>query len=167
MTVWLGLDLSRSTGWSVGAAGARIAGGVWTLPAAISPGAMFNALGDSLFDIIERYRIREIAMEAPMDIQASARVHTPMADVRQQLGLAAIVDYVGERTDIRVREVKVNDARREILGTSHGFGGTEGKAKIVKWCRDHGLVDMQNHNEADSEVVRLYACKVWGRRIAA
>ena len=176
----LALDLSGFAGWTLGTPGRRVAGGTVKLPPIVDPGRMFNAYGDWLADILagtgvdvcmlpEADRaISLVVMEAPMDLQAMARCHTPTAYAYQQIGLAAVTDYICDRYEIICRQAKVNEARREILGSAHGFGGDEGKKRVVAWHQANGFPDIVNHNEADSNTVWLYACRTWaGLRRAA
>lgn len=169
----LALDLSSSVGFTFGAPGCRIAGGCKKLPPMIEPGRTFNAYGDWLCDVLSGdekevsrgHAVSLVVMEAPMDLQAMARCHTRSIDCYQQMGLAAVTDFLCDRFEIPCRQVPVLQARREVLGRSTGWDKKNGE--IVRHLHSMGFDDIANHDEGDSLVVWLYACKHWREKAAA
>jgi hypothetical protein len=131
---------------------------------------MFNAYGDWLCDALSG-DLEElggvapslVVTEAPMELQAMARVNTPFLVLYQQVGLAAVTDYLCDRYDIECHSVPVLTARQKILGRSRGWDKEGGE--IMRELESRGYSGLADHNHADALLIWLYACAV--RREAA
>jgi hypothetical protein len=167
----LALDLSSNVGWVAGAPDSARTGGVRTLGPMIEPGRMFNAYGEWLCDALAGLEEQVgpspslVVMEAPMDLHAMARCNTPSWVCYQQMGLAAVTEYLCDRYEIPCRQVHVLEARRLVLNRSRGWDKKGGE--IVRHLTAEGYTGLVDHNHADALVIWLYACAVLANREAA
>lgn len=152
----LTLDLSRRTGWALGHPGEMPWSGVWALPAVGDAGATGAALIERLDDMLALNKPRLIVCEAPLGIRAQTSNHT----ARLQFGLAYVVELCGHWSDVQVREEKVDDVRRAMMGRCR-FGKEKNAAKdaVMAWCLAKGVVP-PDHNAGDAVVLWFYACRL-------
>jgi len=151
----LALDLSSRTGWTLGALGARTSGGVWKLPPADCHGKQMNDFMETLCDSLDVMKPDQVVMEAPLLATQQTHQNTAM----QQMGLYSHTASMCARYGLPCFKANVSTLRSKIFGSARvpGRNDAEKKLWIVRWCRQNGAPEIEDHNHADSFVLWLYA----------
>lgn len=155
MALMLALDLSQNLGWACGdpADPARITYGSVRLPSGgvRGHGPFAGAMMDAIGDLLRLNTVEWMLMEAPLTVQAQTHNNT----ARQQLGAAMLVELIGYRWDIPVREATPDAARLSVFGKSRFTGGRQAaKDAVMAWCRQQGY--RPPNDDAGDAIVLLY-----------
>lgn len=150
----LAFDLSSTTGWAVGPAGAaRAEHGRFLLSPHLGLGTCFIQVRAGVEDLIKHYWPTFVGFESPLFVNDD---YTRMA-----FGLAAHVESTCADYDIKTKSISVSSARSQILGTTR-FGGTNReerraacKRAVIAWARSQGY-EPADDNEADALVLHRY-----------
>jgi hypothetical protein len=155
MSVVLALDLGLTTGYAVGVPGRAPQFGCLRLPGpAAGFGARFGALTNGISDLIVTHRPALIAKEAILRLAAQNSAHI----ARLQFGYQACADEEAWRHNVATVEADADAIRKSIIGRSRWPKGTDVKAKVIEWCREHGI-DVRQSDQADAIVTWFWACE--------
>lgn len=150
----MALDLSSTTGWCVGRAGApQPHFGCWLLPKEGGEGGRYAAFENELIAALARYHPAALVLEASLSLQALASSST-LSVARQQLTLRGIAYAEAYRAAIPISEVSADIVRLAMLGQSR-FAKGKVKLAVVKYCREQGH-DVPDHNAGDAVLTWLW-----------
>lgn len=145
--VILALDLASATGWCGGAPGVAPEMGTVTLEGSRN-GDRGAALDDWLWTMCDLMKPTLIVFEAPLPVHSSIKAG------RLALGLAMVVEMVGYRREIPVKECAVTSVRKRIIGS-----GKADKDAVMAWCRVRGWKP-NSLDAADAAALWELACRV-------
>src|SRR5262245_53811988 len=120
------------------------------------PAAAFAALRTSLKRLLQEYRIGLVVKEAPIALEAFARLANSEATVRTTYGYHAIVEEACEVAGIPCHEVPVITVRKHFLGRGTFEDRETAKAAVVRRCQ---LLRYLPRDCEDTD--RADACAVW------
>ena len=155
------LDLARQAGYATGRPGAKPESGAMKLaPPKQGRDVVFGNLIALLNNQWRADRPAIVVCEAPLALDAVAKLGNSQDLVRMTYGLHAIVGGMCARYGIRHEEVNVGSARKHFLGRARLGDRESTKAAVVARCHLLGYMHPENHNDnqADALAVWDWAC---------
>lgn len=150
----LGLDLARQTGWAAGAPCQPPAYGTIRLEGGLSDGARFMQLGRRIVELIDRFGVREIVIEAPfVGRQSTASALMPLFGYRATAMIAAASKGIDMAAPVTPATV-----RKHFIGHG-GLKRAAAKPAVIDKCRWRGW-SPANEDEADALALWDYRCAV-------
>lgn len=163
------LDLSKHVGWVYGhpADNAVPLWGVRDLPAEGSYGHIFNALHNTLEDLLDEHQPARVGIE-DMIVQK----HNPGHVARLTAGIHAVADLVFYQADIVPERVNVDRIRAAVCGRARltALERTVRPKLNVKdvivepWCRRHGWGEIESHDARDAAAGFAYLIGIRAER---
>lgn len=157
------LDLSKHVGWVYGhpADNAVPLWGVRQLPDTGGFGFVFNALMNTLEDLLDEHRPVRVGVE---DMIPPGRTKNSARVTRMTAGYHAITDLVCFHNDIDPERVGVDRIRTTVIGRARLTALERAvrpkltvKDVIVEpWCRAHGWGEIASHDARDAAVGFAY-----------
>ncbi|MFA9204890.1 MAG: hypothetical protein ACEQSH_00380 [Bacteroidia bacterium] len=159
MTTIMSVDMSKSTGFAIGAVEGppRPVFGTWMMPGMANMGAAWVHLQNTLEDAMQVYKPDVLVYAVPF-----AKMQTT---ARYLLGMAAHAESSAYRMSVRCYEVMESTARKAILGQGRfvtkdadgrnikGSGTRGAKDAAVTWCENRGWDVGGDDNQADALVI--------------
>lgn len=162
----LAMDLGRRTGWAIGSPGEPVRSGAVDLKRDGEPREV--VFSNMIAWLSERIRTELPAMivkEAPLNLQAFAKMQSAEDTVVMTFGLHALVEGLAKRFGVPCRQIHDATVRKHFLGVGRMGTRKATKAAVVQRCRVLKLVPMDcaDEDRCDAIAVHDWACATFGK----